>query len=116
MTMRQMINKILKQYGTAAVLEHGGKHISLRIFFQPSMSKSWDSMNPIVTPLGQLPGGQYLYIGPAEQPISQGDLVLVEGGSYVVRRAETYLDRKGPVYQWALCVRKGRDEPWEKIY
>ena len=113
--MRQMIDRILKQYGIAAVLEHGRKEIALRIFFQPSMSKSWDSMNPIVTPLGQLPGGQYLYIGPAAQPIDQGDLVKVAGKSYVVRRAETYLDRSGPVYQWALCVRKGGDKPWDTI-
>lgn len=113
--MRRMIDRILKQYGVEAVLEHDGKEIPLRIFFQPSMSKSWDSMNPIVTPLGQLPGGQYLYIGPAKQPISQGDIVRVVSGSYVIRRAETYLDRNGPVYQWALCVRKGSDQPWEVI-
>lgn len=113
--MRRMFGKILKQYGVEAVLEHDGKEIPLRIFFQPSMSKSWDSMNPIVTPLGQLPGGQYLYIGPAEQPISQGDLVRVSSGSYVIRRAETYLDHNGPVYQWALCVRKGSDLQWDLI-
>ena len=113
--MQRMFAKILKQYGVAAVLEHGEKKIPLRIFFQPSMSKSWDSMNPIVTPLGQLPGGQYLYIGPAEQPISQGDLVHVSSGSFCIRRAETYLDRNGPVYQWALCVRKGSDQSWDSI-
>lgn len=112
--MRRMIERVLKQYGVPAVLEHDGQNISLRIFFQPSMSKSWDSMNPIVTPLGQLPGGQYLYIGPAEQAVSQGDLVQVASGSYIVRRAETYLDQNGPVYQWALCVRKGSDKPWEE--
>ena len=28
---------------------------------------------------------------------------------------ETYLDRSGPVYQWALCVRKGGDKPWDTI-
>lgn len=113
--MRRMMDRALKRYGVAAVLEHDGKNIPLRIFFQPSMSKSWDSMNPIVTPLGQLPGGQYLYIGPAEQPISQGDVVQVSAGSYVIRRAETYLDRNGPVYQWALCVRKGSDKRWDAI-
>ena len=113
--MRRTIDRVLKKYGVEAVLEHEGKEIRLRIFFQPSMSKSWDSMNPIVTPLGQLPGGQYLYIGPAGQPISQGDLVRVGGSSYVIRRPETYMDRNGPVYQWALCVRKGSDKPWELI-
>ena len=77
--MKRMIDQILRQYGVSAEVEHEGKVVRLRIFFQPSMSKSWDSMNPIVTPLGQLPGGQYLYIGPADQPIGQGDQVTVGG-------------------------------------
>lgn len=113
--MKPMIDKILRQYGTPAQLHHGEQVVSLRIFFQPSMSKSWDSMNPIVTPLGQLPGGQYLYIGPAEQAVAQGDLVYVGGSGYVVRRAETYYYGNGPVYRWALCVRKGSDDKWNSI-
>ena len=113
--MKRMIDKILRQYGTPAQVHHGAQVASLRIFFQPSMSKSWDSMNPIVTPLGQLPGGQYLYIGPADQPLTQGDILKVGQSFYVIRRPETYLDRKGPVYQWALCVRKGGDKPWDTM-
>lgn len=113
--MKRMIDKVLRQYGVPAVLEHDGQSIALRIFFQPSMSKSWDSMNPIVTPLGQLPGGQYLYIGPAEQQIAQGDQVHVYDQDYIMRRVETYLDRNGPVYRWALCVRKGGEDKWGVI-
>lgn len=110
--MRELIGRILRKYGVPAVLEHGGESVELRIFFQPSMSKSWDSMNPIVTPLGQLPGGQYLYIGPAEQEIDQGDWVSVGGKEYILRRVETYLDQNGPIYRWALCVRKGGEDDW----
>lgn len=113
--MKRMITRVLKQYGVPAVLEHGEEKVLLRIFFQPSMSKSWDSMNPIVTPLGQLPGGQYLYIGPADQPISQADQVSVGGQDYIMRRVETYLDSEGPVYRWALCVRKGGEDKWGVI-
>jgi hypothetical protein len=72
-------------------------------------------MNPIVTPLGQLPGGQYLYIGPAEQEIAQGDQVSVGGNEYILRRVETYLDKNGPIYRWALCVRKGGEDDWGDI-
>lgn len=113
--MRQMISKILRTYGVPAVLEHEGESVELRIFFQPSMSKSWDSMDPIVGPLGQLPGGQYLYIGPAEQEISQGDQVTVGDNTYILRRVESYLDMNGPVYRWALCVRKGGEDKWGVI-
>lgn len=113
--MRQIFKRVLKKYGVPAVVEHEGERVSLRIFFQPSMSKSWDSMNPIVTPLGQLPGGQYLYIGPADQPISQGDQVCVGEQRYIMRRVETYLDSNGPIYRWALCVRKGDEDRWGVI-
>lgn len=113
--MGALISRILQKYGVTAVLEHGGESVELRIFFQPSMSKSWDSMNPIVTPLGQLPGGQYLYIGPAEQEIAQGDQVSVGGNDYILRRVEVYLDRDGPIYRWALCVRKGGEDDWGVI-
>jgi hypothetical protein len=113
--MGALISRILQKYGVSAVLEHGGESVELRIFFQPSMSKSWDSMNPIVTPLGQLPGGQYLYSGPAEQEIAQGDQVSVGGNEYILRRVETYLDKNGPIYRWALCVRKGGEDDWGDI-
>ena len=110
--MKRMIDKVLRQYGTPVQVRHGAETVSLRAFFQPSMSKSWDSMNPIVTPLGQLPGGQYLYIGPTEQEVAQGDLIYVAGSGYVIRRAEIYYYGNGPVYRCALCVRKGSDEKW----
>lgn len=110
--MRRMISKILRCYGVPAVVTHGGTAAQVSIFFQPSKSKSWDSMNSIVGPLGQLPGGQYLYIGPAEQEISEGDQVEVDGNGYILRRCEAYRDSDGPVYWWGLCVRKGGEDKW----
>jgi hypothetical protein len=38
--MRRMISKVLKQYGVAAVLQHDGQEISLRIFFSPACPKA----------------------------------------------------------------------------
>lgn len=110
--MRRMIDKILNCYGTPATVVHKGVSSKVRIFFQPSTSKSWDSMNPIVGPLGQLPGGQYLYIGPAEQEITEWDQVDVGGNSYILRRCEAYRDSSGPVYWWGLCARKGDEDEW----
>lgn len=113
--MRQMIGKILQCYGVPATVIHKGVSSKVRIFFQPSTSKSWDSMNPIVGPLGQLPGGQYLYIGPAEQEITEWDQVDVGGSSYILRRCEAYRDGDGPVYWWGLCARKGGEDTWGLI-
>ncbi|MBQ9762295.1 MAG: hypothetical protein IJV82_04370 [Oscillospiraceae bacterium] len=106
--MRRMIGKILNCYGIPATV--AGK--TVRIFFQPSLSKSWQSSEPIVGPLGQIPGGQYLYIGPAELEITAGAQVTVAGKSYIFRRCEAYRDGSGPVYWWGLCVGKGGEDTW----
>ncbi len=110
--MRKMMSKLLRKYGIWATVHHGYRDWRVKIFFQPSGSKSWQSMEPIVTPLGQLPGGQYLYIGPAELEISAGDPVTVGDETYFLRRAEVYRDDRGPVYRWGLCVRKGGEDTW----
>lgn len=106
--MRRFIDSLLDRFGVEAIV--GDVHT--RIFFQFSSSKSWDSMNPIITPVGQIPGGQYLYIGPADLEIHAGDQVEVDGISYIMRRCEAYRDREGIIYRWALCVLKGKEDTW----
>lgn len=110
--MRRMMGKILRTYGIPAVVVHQEEEKQVCIFFQPSRSRTWQSMEPVVSPLGQIPGGQYLYIGPADQEIAQEDEVRVAGEVYILRRAEAYRDRNGPVYWWGLCVQKGGEDTW----
>ena len=108
-----MMDKVLQRYGVDARVEHEGGEETVRIFFQPSTSKSWQNMEPIRSPLGKIPGGQYLYIGPAGVEIRSGDRVTVAGKSYILRRAEVIMDASGPVYCWGLCVEKGGDDAWD---
>lgn len=110
--MRRTMDKILHSYGVPAVVVHNNEEKQVRIFFQPSTSRTWKSMEPVVSPLGQIPGGQYLYIGPAEQEIAQEDEVRVAGDVYILRRAEAFRDRNGLIYWWGLCVQKGGEDTW----
>ncbi len=106
--MRRVIEDLLQRFGVDALV----KGIPTRIFLQFSNSKSWDSMNPIITPVGQIPGGQYLYIGPAEIAITADDEVTVAGTDYIIRRSEVYQTNEGPIYRWALCALKGGEDQW----
>lgn len=106
--MRKMIEDLMQKFGVDALV----KGINTRIFLQFSNSKSWDSMNPIITPVGQIPGGQYLYIGPADIEIAADDEVTVDGVDYIMRRCEVYRTSEGPIYRWALCSLKGSDHKW----
>lgn len=106
--MRKIIEDLLEKFGVDAVV----KNTLTKIFLQFSNSKSWDSMNPILTPVGQIPGGQYLYIGPVDLEVAVDDEVEVGGIHYIMRRCEVYQTHEGPIYRWALCSLKGGDTAW----
>ena len=61
--MRQMIDKILNTYGSAVTLQRKDEEFSIRVFFQPVRSKSWQYLEGNYSPLGEIPRGQYVYIG-----------------------------------------------------
>ena len=74
--MRQIIDKILNCYGFSMLLPRIDGEI--RGFLQPVTSGNkkaqWD-----ICPLGQVPEGQYTYIGPAEPKILVGDALEFGG-------------------------------------
>ena len=110
--MQKMVSKILSAYGSELVLVHGEESLDIRAFFQPVRSKSWQYLEGDYSPLGEIPRGQYVYIGPAEPKAEAGDTVIVEGKEYWLRRSELISDQKGSVYCWGLCVEKGGEDNW----
>lgn len=110
--MRQMVEKILRGYGTAVTLTHGKTEHSIRAFFQPVRSKSWQYLEGDYSPLGEIPRGQYVYIGPVLPEAAAGDTLKIGQRSYWLRRAELIHDANGPVYCWGLCVEKGGEDNW----
>ena len=107
--MRRMVEKILQQYGTELILNEGTK---IRGFFQPVLSRSFQNMVSMETPLGEIPRGQYVYIGSAAQAVAVGDILQVGAQSYVFRRVEPYDYGGSPAYIWGLCVEKGVLDTW----
>jgi hypothetical protein len=110
--MQRMVSKILNAYGTAMTLNRGGTEYAVRAFFQPVRSKSWQYLEGNYSPLGEIPRGQYVYIGPVEPAAEAGDSLTVAGKDYWIRRSEQILDSQGPVYCWGMCVEKGGDGTW----
>ena len=110
--MRGIIETIIENYGSTVTAVQGETEQSFRAFLQPVTSKSWQNMEKVFGPLGQIPRGQYLYIGPAARDVSQADHILCGGTDYLVRRTEPVLVRDEVLFLWGLCVRKGADDPW----
>lgn len=110
--MQQMVGKILNTYGMAVKLTHDGAVHDIRAFFQPVRTKSWQYLEGNYSPLGEIPRGQYVYIGPVEPMAEAGDTVEIGEKSYWLRRSELIRDANGPVYCWGMCVEKGGEDTW----
>ena len=110
--MRKIAAGIFQQYGTAMTVTGRAGQQNLRGFFQPVRSKSWQSMVNAATPLGEIPRGQYVYMGPAEVAVENGDQLALQGKTYLFRRVEPYYYGDEVVYIWGLCVEKGVNDTW----
>ena len=110
--MRRMAEKILRQYGTDMTLYSGTKTQKVRCFFQPVNSTSWQSIENVASPLGEMSRGQYTYVGPADVEVKEGDTLELGEKKYLLRRVEPYYYRNQVVYLWGLCVEKGVNDTW----
>lgn len=110
--MEKTVRKILKQYGTTMTVTGRSGTYTVKGFFQPVRSKTWQNMVSLDTPLGEVPRGQYVYIGPPEAAAADGDLLSVAGKDYVFRQVEPYFYGDQTVYLWGLCMEKGVNDTW----
>jgi len=108
--MQRKIGLILNTYGVSITRKE--KEVTYRGFFQPVRSKSWQYLEGNFSPLGEVPRGQYVYIGPAEQEITFGETLEVGGRDYMVRRVEPVYYGEEVAYYWGMCVEKGGEDTW----
>lgn len=110
--MRKMLDRAFACYGIPAKLESADGKPTVQVFFHSINSQSWQNMERVYFPLGEIPRGQYICVFPADAPVSRGDTVVVNSRSYLVSKLETMHIHTGPLYQWSLCVEKGSGEAW----
>ena len=110
--MRRMVDKILKTYGTAVKLSQGEASYDIFAFFQPVRSKSWQYLEGNYSPLGEVPRGQFVYMGPADLKLYVGETLCVGGTDYMLRRIEPVYCGNEIAYHWGMCVEKGGEDTW----
>ena len=110
--MRQTMEKNMVRYGTDMTIVSGEEELTVRGFFRAVNSKSWQNMESVVSLLGEISRGQYVYIGPIGVPAKEGDTLLIGRKSYLFRRVEPYYFKNQPIYLWGLCVEKGVNDTW----
>ena len=110
--MRRLMERILDRYGVVAKIQSGSGGMTLKVLFHSINSFSWQNMERMFSPLGEVPRGQYICVLPVKIQLEAGHSVLVNGREYLVRKVELMSLFSGPVYYWALCVEKGCEDTW----
>lgn len=110
--MEAVIQALVRRFGTDMTLLRAGVSRSVRGFFQAVNAKSWQGMESQASLLGEITRGQYLFLGPADAAVAEGDVLEVGAKRYLFRRAEQYLFAGQVLYCWGLCVEKGVNDTW----
>ena len=110
--MRALVEKVLRKYGTPLVLRRYDGDREIHAVMQHTASLGWQNMQPVYSPLGEIPRGQYLLMVPLEPLLEKGDILCREDKWYTVRRVEKVWHRDQPIYCWCLCEERGRMRNW----
>ena len=110
--MRGMLEKILSCYGKSLEIHCADGVKCVRAFLQPVTGRA-ENMSAIEnSPLGKREKWQYVYIGPVEPAVEEGDMLECPEGKFLLRRCERVDGIGGPAYRWGMCVRKGAEDTW----
>lgn len=107
---QKLITQIIRRYGTPILHYSDSQTTSYFAIFQPVTSRSWQNMERMIPPAGEIPRGQYLYIGPVSEELNNGDRLRFDGRNYIVRRADRLFFKDEALFVWGLCVEGGVDE------
>lgn len=110
--MKALLESILQVYGNLVTMQDSGVMTSFRAFVQPVTQKGWQNMQKVIGALGEIPMGQFVYIGPADRPLARGSTLQAQGKTYLVRRAETIYLADEALYIWALLTQAGGETAW----
>ena len=110
--MRNLMDQLFSRYGTEAVLLRGDQRQAVKAFFHSVNSRSWQNMERMFFPLGEIHRGQYICVLPISAQACAGDTLRIQGKFYKLRRVEEMFVKNKSIYRWCLCVEKGRDDNW----
>lgn len=110
--MLKTVETLMARWGTDMAIVSGEEEMTVRGFFRAVNSKSWQNMESVVSLLGEISRGQYVYMGPAGVGVKEGDTLMVGSRVYLFRRVEPYYYGNQPIYRWGLCVEKGVNDTW----
>ena len=108
MNIKKDIDKLIGRYGRTVTLYFPGKsglNRTYKAFLQPLRYKNKIYLEGILSEIGFVDEGHYLYIGPAEHSLMNlpgKTEIRVGGDRYFVKRADQVYAGEQAIYTWAV--------------
>ena len=112
--MKRTVEALLRRWGrpVAATLPDGT--VTVRAILVPTLSESWKSARRLFRDAGEVPTGQFLYLGPPEPTLCTADCLEADGRKFRISRAEPIYMGDEVLYRWAVAVPLGKEAAtWE---
>ena len=106
--MLKLVETVLERYGRELSHLQDQCVVPFKGFLQPVTGRS---AALTATPGGMDDGAGYLLIAPLTPKLVPGDGIRAGENTYAVLRTEVIFGTDGPLWQWALCARRG-DALW----
>ena len=80
--MKRRIAALIRRYGSSVQAVFPDRTEIVRAFLQPVTSRSWQNMDHMIPTGGEVPRGQFLYIGPPELDIRARSICILRGAIF----------------------------------
>lgn len=112
--MKGTVEALLRRWGRPVTAALATGTVTVRAILEPTLSESWKSARRLIRDPGELPTGQFLYLGPADTDVRAASYLEAAGRKYRVCRAEPVYLGTEALYFWGLAVPLGKEAAsWE---
>lgn len=110
--MRSLTVANLRRWGGKLELVRPDGISVCRAILEPVTSQAWQNMRREMRDLGELPTGQYVYIG--EEDLSRVAFLRRGKDCFMPRRCEAVRLGDTVLFYWGLAVPVGEEDAWNK--
>ena len=110
--MSRVLARLLARWGCPVEMTAENGTAVFPAILQPATSVSWQNMRRQMNLLGEVPTGQYVYVG--SRDIGEASFLRCGGRIYLPRRCEAIRLGDRVLCWWGLCVPAGKEEVWNR--
>jgi len=108
--MSRLLARLLARWGSTVEMVDKDGTAAFSAVLQPAASVSWQNMRRQMNLLGEIPTGQYVYVGGRD--IGEASFLRCGGRVYLPRRCEAICLGDRVLCWWGLCVPAGEEAAW----